>query len=260
MFVGVVPVGTYTAGEVIPLNVKLGPSSVRDGYGTAILKGVYTGGLNTDVIKVETVVQNSNQIDPIINSPNELNNTLGVSIDGTGYQAGHDCPLDVNSTWTVYAKVVKGGTTTKAFGLYAIIEIDYPSVGSVADPRHEQGTPMSIEMDKTVTVFAPGSIDTATWNIYNIDNFKPGFRYLLEKIGVTFPGGVGGFGFVAFSGAAAQNGLTRIIPFSANIAAVAEQVTYSSVLTKGPMDVRFMVFGSSAGSDTAHLVTDYIRR
>lgn len=265
LFIADVPAGTYALGDTVPMVVKYGPANVRSGYGEAKLKQVVSGYiLNPGQGAFEVVIQNSNLIDPIINSPNTLSSVVGLDPLCTGIQSGHDCRMEPNSTWTVYAKCIAAGTTTTATSIFALIDIDYPSVGSVANPLAEQGIPTSIELGADIPFIGVGSAESGAWTTVSTDFFKPGYKYLLEKVGSTrnhtttqTPG------FIALANAAAQQGLSRIIPMASSAAAVAHAVSYAEALTKGPMDVKFFYFSNlTSGSTSEHMtvVFDFVKR
>ena len=261
LFMADIAAQAYAVGDVVPMIIKAGPGNVRSGYGKAILKQVTSGYLYSGAAAFEVVVQNSNLIDPIINSPNVLTASTSLDTNSVGIQCGHDCDLEPNSSWTVYAKCISAGTNSSATSIFAMIDIDYPSVGSVADPIKEQGIPTSLEGDYDVTFNLSGSSEKATWVSYSVDNFKPGYKYLLEKIGLyRTTGSAVVVGFVAFANAAAQQGLSRIIPVTSTTSAITHAVTYAEALTKGPMDYKFLMFNTVASADPVHLVCDYVKR
>lgn len=261
LFMADIPAGAYAVGDVVPLSVKYGPAAVRSGYGTAVLKEINTGSLAYNAPEFAIIIQNSNLIDPIINGPAQLTSDVCMDEMSTGVQLGNDLVLQENSTWTVYAKCIKAQTTTKADSLYCNIQIDYPSVGSVADPITEKGIPATLELDvPAVPVQALGASGSATWTTLNVDNLKPGYKYLTAKMSAYFNSSDVITGFIALSNAAGQNGLSRVIPISAQPNAIAKRIKDAAVLTKGPMDYKFMFFTETAAALDLVVFTDFVKR
>ena len=263
LFMADIPAGTYTVGQIIPLTVKAGPSAVRQGYGTPILKEINTGFVNHSTVVVnafEFVVQNSNFIDPIINGPSSLGSLLGLDPQAKGVQSGNNCQLEPNSTWTVYAKVIQPVTTTAAYSLFTTIDIDYSAVGSVVDPQAEDGIPTSIEYAIPGNVNADGASSAALWDVVNVDSFKPGFKYLLQRSSIHGAATAGFSGFIAFANAAAMSGLSRIIPVGSAASSLCKHIKYASAETKGPMDIKVMMFAATASVETFGIVADYVKR
>ena len=261
LFMADVPAGTYAVGDVIPLKVKAGPSVVRDGYGRAVLKEIVSGGMYGAVgPAVGFTVQNSNWVDSLQNNISYMNDATAIVDGSTGVQSGNDCELQPNSSWTVYATVLKAQTTTAANTIFVTIDVDYPNVASVQDPSAETGYPVTTNESYDVNLYAFGTSDTATWNVYNVDNLKAGYRYLLQKISIMPEKSSLAVGFVAMSNAAGMQGLTRIIPVASLAASIMKHITYASPLTKGPMDIKFLLFAASASTDTTALFVDYVKR
>lgn len=264
LFMCDIPAGTYTTGDIIPMPIKAGSASVRAGYGSAILKQIMTGTLIEvagSTARFEVVVENSNLIDPIINGPAALYGVTGLDKQSTGVQDGHDMPLEIMSVWNVYAKCIYGAVTTVPVSMFAAIDVDYPSVASVSDPQSADGIPTSIEGDFAVNVDALGGSAAATWDVYNVDVFKPGYKYLLTKLSITPEGTTNAFvGFVAFANAASQRGLCRIVPVTSTPSAMQKCIEYAAMQEKGPQDVKFMLFASAAATDTVRFITDYVKK
>lgn len=177
-----------------------------------------------------------------------------------GIQRGHDCPLTPNSTWEIYAVCQGTVTTTVANSIYALIDIDYPSVSSIVDPDTLPGIPASIDIPiSSVPVKAVGNLAGSSAATYNVDVFKAGFEYALEKmecVGTT----AGFYGFVTIANAAGMGGLKRIMPFASNPINIRNKVEYASKLVKGPMDIGFNIFTTSATTDTINLILDFVKR
>lgn len=259
MFVKNLPVGTYTAGDVIPLVNKRGPSIVRDGYGDAYLKRIMCGLSRsgaTSMVPGHIVVKNSNWVDEVANmAAPAVNITLAET--SSNIQRGHDCKLVKNSGWSVYFVVDETTTTTAANDLFCLIDIDYPAVQAVKDPRSAPGTPVTIVRNDTVTAAASGSIESAAWTTYNVDFLKAGYKYLLTELGTYVSGG--GIGFVSISGAAGQNGLERIIPAVADLSYLRYLIDYSTPLVKGPMNLNYLLLRSTPGSVTMVTEIDWVK-
>ena len=256
VFMADIPAAAYTVGQTIPLAVKYGPAAVRSGYGKAVLKEIVSGNIASGA-HFEYVIQNSNMIDPIINSLGDFQDIVAMDEFSTMVQQGNDYELEPNSTWVVYAKCVIAGTTTAADTAIVQIDIDYPEVAAVENPLEQKGIPTSIEMDVPVTINAAGSSATAGWDTINVDILKPGYKYLLEKVSFV---GSGTVGLIAFANAAAQNGLSRVIPVCVSNHTVNKAIKYAAPLTKGPQDIKFMMFAAAASTGTNHLVIDYVKR
>lgn len=254
LFMGIIPAGTYAVGDVIPMSVVRGPAAVRDGYGPAKLKRLFT--IGTAIIGHVTI-KNSNWVD------NAANVIPGVdpyvlSNNSNGVQSGHDAPLTPNSTWEVNIVVDEAKTTTAAHSVFALIDVDYPSVAAVANPKTETGIPCSTNRVDPITVVADGSA-ALSWTTYNVDILKAGSRYLLAS--VAFRATTAGIcGFFSISGAAGQQGLERIIPtIPATAGTLRYDLDYSTPLVKGPFNLNYAAIGT-AGTDNAVLEIDWVKR
>lgn len=251
--------GTYTVGDVVPLSNIRGPSVVRDGYGTAYLKRIVCGltsALSTANIKGHVVVKNSNWVDEVANMA--LGPTaISLAENSSNIQKGHDAPLVPNSGWQVSYVVDETVTTTTATDVYVLIDVDYPSVQAVQNPREAKGTPASMVRNDTITVTGYGGITSAPWVTYNIDVLKAGWKYLLVEAGIYASGAA--LGFMSISGAAGQAGLERIIPtVASNFDKLRYLLDYSTPLVKGPMNLNYMAIGT-AGSSTAITELDWVK-
>lgn len=253
LFAANLPAASYTVGQVIPLKVIRGPAIVRDGYGTPLLKRVFA--LTTGLIGHVTF-KNSNWVDEVSN----VGASPGVSIlsnNSNAIQSGHDCPLIPNSGWEVNFVVDAAATTTVANDAVAMIDIDYPQVQAVKDPKTEKGTPCSTTRRDSYTVTATGSSESMVFTSYNVDFLKAGCKYLLDAVAFR---GAPSYGFFSISGAAGQAGLERIIPVlpssSANLRYV---IDYATPLVKGPFNINYAAVGT-AGTDTAALEIDWVKR
>lgn len=269
LFMADIPAGTYAAGDKVVLNVKSGPAVVRDGYGQPILKDVCSGVLvrsySGEKIQMRFYIQNQNWNDPIINGPSAIDNDFAFNDDARGLNKGSDCPLQVNSGWTVVGEFLVGITTTVAQSVFCTIDIDYPSVGAVKDPMQETGVPASIVYDfDNYNTITNGTSSTATWSVINVDKFKAGARYLMSKMSLAvYNSSGGGVGFIAISGGASMAGLRRIIPINTNTTSVGKRVNYTTVETKGPVNFELMFFSASTvqlTGVTMQATVDYVKR
>lgn len=255
-----IPAGTYAKGDVIALKNLRGPAIVRDGYGEARLKRIFCGtssSASSALIRGHCVVKNSNWIDSISNlcTPPIA---IALAENASGIQRGHDAILTPNSGWEVSYVFDEAVTTTTATDAYCLIDVDYPRVQAVQNPRESVGVPMSLMRDDTVTISALGSLESATWTTFNIDVLKAGFRYLLVELGSYIPNST--IAFVSLSGAAGQNGLERIIPSVSGILGTMRYLLdYSTPLVKGPMNLNYLVLGT-AGTSAAITEMDWVKR
>lgn len=259
-----IPAGTYAVGDVIQLGCIAGPEVVRSGRGAAFLKRVTSGIIGSasgaaSYWKIS--VKNSDWVDPMISGTASVNGATSLDERSGCIQRGNDCPLTPNSTWEVIATCVAAATTTVDNSLFAAIDIDYPSVSSITDPDTLIGIPASITYGgKTITINALGTIGSATWDSVNVDIFKAGYEYALQKVEMIASAACQGF--VAISNAAGMGGLTRIIPISQNLAAIRNKIEYATKLQKGPMDIRYLIFANSGTgtTDTPELIFDFVKR
>lgn len=258
------PAGTYTAGDVIVLKNVAGPSVVRSGRGAANLKRVTVGVVGSasgSMTYWKVSVKNSDWVDPMISATAAINNATALDERSGLIQRGNDCPLTPNSSWDVIAECIVGGTTTVGNSVFALIDIDYPSVSSIIDPDRLMGIPTSIDYNqKTVTLNALGSLTTATWDIVNVDLFKAGYVYALQKI--EYVSGAASTGFFALSNAAGMGGLTRIIPVAQATQNIKNMVEYATSLQKGPMDMKYLIFANSGtpSTDQPDVIMDFVKR
>lgn len=259
MFVADIPAGTYAVGDVIELTCSTGPANVRSSRGAAILKQITALRMISGNPLWEIHVKNSDWIDEVISYAGQLNNATVLDDHSGSVQFGCDNPLSPNSGWQVYAKCMAGGTSTNADSLVALIDIDYPSVSAVVDPDAVIGIPTTIPYDLSFTSNVIGGAVGANWTTQNVDYFKAGYQYCLqavEMLGTAVSGG----GFVAFSSAAGMGGLQRIIPLNSLSAGIRAKIRYSSKLVKGPMDIKLMLFNTTAQSGSVRLLNDYVKR
>ena len=262
------PAGTYTQGDIVELGIVDGPATVRSGRGAAILKRITVGEVldATAAPGSETTwkifVKNSDWIDPAVSITSPLRNPTMLDEKSGCIQRGHDCPLTPNSSWTVYAECIFGATTTVANSLFALIDIDYPSVSSIVDPDALPGVPATINMvTGTINLKAAGSLTSSSAQYVNVDIFKAGNEYALEKVEIVGRSN-SAVGFLSISNAAGMQGLKRIMPMGSLVYAIRNKVEYASKLVKGPMDIGFNLFSSTgtAATSTIDLFLDFVKR
>lgn len=255
LFGAAIPAGTYAVGDKIPMSVVRGPAVVRDGYGAAYLKRLFASATQL-VGHVE--FKNSNWVDSAAN----LAPAAGVatlSNNSVAIQSGHDCPLQPNSGWEVTYVVDVAATTTSAGDVVAIIDVDYPSVQAVADPKKAIGTPCSTCRQDSFTITAAGSIASLSWTTYNVDILKAGYKYLLAAASYRAANATT-IGFFSISGAAGQAGLERIIPvYPTTLGNLRYIIDYATPLVKGPFNLNYAAIGI-AGADTAILEIDWVKK
>ena len=264
LFMADIAAGTYAVGDIVPLTIKAGPAVVRSGRGAALLKRM-TVGIIGSVSGSQTYwkikLKNSDWVDPMISITTPLNHATALDERCGCVQRGNDCPLTPNSSWEVYAECIAAGTTTIANSIFCLVDIDYPSVSAIIDPDTLPGIPASLDYTNPVAVnaYALGTSSSATWDETNVDIFKAGFEYALQKIELT---GMGGYGFIALANAAGMAGLQRIIPISAQPEQIRNKVEYATKLVKGPMDIKFMLFANSgtATTGTPNVILDFVKR
>lgn len=254
------PAGAYTAGQVIPLKNLRGPAIVRDGYGASYLKRMISGlvrGTAAAKITGHVVVKNSNWVDEMANIAAPLS-PVSLAENSSNIQRGHDSKLTPNSGWEVKFVVDETVTTTSDNDVFCLLDVDYPSVQAIQNPRTAPGDPVTIVRNDTVSSSAIGTIESATWTTFNVDFLKAGYRYLLTELG-TIAANVG-MGFVSISQAAGQQGLERIIPcVPLDATYMRYLLDYSTPLVKGPMNLNYMMLAASAGTVTAITEIDWVK-
>lgn len=259
LFAAQIPAGTYAVGDRINLGCIRGPAVVRSGYGNAILKKIFTAEANTPAATGWTIhIKNSNWVDKVSNIALPMDET-SLDEESVNIQKGHDCPLTPNSAWEVWAECYIAGTETANNDLFALIDIDYPAVSSIKNPKTETGVPVTIEINENVTI-TDVTVDPATtaWNQFTFDIFKAGYRYLLDQVTVRVAT-VTGIVFTEFSGAAGQNGLSRIVPCRSRVAGMKYTIDYATPLVKGPMNIAIAAYGT-AGTGAAYGSLDWVKR
>lgn len=248
------PAGSYTAGTKGALSLIRGPSVVRDGCGTARLVKIFTvsdaTGLNVDVH-----VKNGQWNDEIINAAPVTNDTI-LSDNSHAIQKGGNLPLVLNSRFDVTYEIMEAATTTAAVDVFCQIDIDYDNYPSIANPRDEEGMPMSLEMSQTIPNTAAGS--PLVFTSVSVDVFKAGYKYLLsdayfDSLGVTC-----NLGFLSITNAAGQGGLERLVPVYPAKSGLSFNLDKSVPLTKGPMTLNFAAVAAAAVP--AEIQLDFIRR
>lgn len=265
LFMADIPAGTYAAGDQIVLTTKAGPEVVRSGRGAALLKRVTVGILGTvsgSLSYWQISIKNSDWVDEMKSATAPISAATALDERSGCIQRGNDCPLTPNSSWEVVATCIGAATTTVANTLFALIDIDYPSVSSIIDPDTLPGIPTTItySVPSAITLHGLGASATATWNVDNTDIFKAGYEYALQKVETS--GLTGGSGFMALANAAGMAGLCRIMPIAAPTENIRNKIEYATKLVKGPMDIKFMVFANSATPGTASPLTllDFVKR
>lgn len=258
LFAATIPAATYAVGDVVPLRIIRGPAIVRDGYGAAKLKRIITVG-NLAGATFKIIVKNSNWVDSISNPALTPDATAFGNASGA-IQAGQDAPLVPNSGWEVIAQCIYAGTEANDADVACLIDVDYPAVAAVLNPRNVQGMPVTIDKEISHTVTAKGVLATAAiWTTVNVDFLKAGSKYLLTEASFK-DSGTSLMGFISISGAAGQAGLERIIPFrSGSIAGLRYFLDYSTPLVKGPMNINLCSVGS-AGASTAYTYFDFVKK
>lgn len=254
-----IPAGTYAVGDKFVMKPIRGPAVVRDGYGKAIMKRVVTladrgSGTTSEGI---THIRNSNWLDEMANFA-FIPAATTLAENSNALQKCGDMELQPNSSWEVVYEIREAVTTTVDLAVFVLIDIDYPQIAAVANPKQENGAPVTIYSEYSVTTTAYGASDLV-WTDFNVDIFKAGFRYLLATVGArTSPGSLG---FFSIHGAAGQAGLERIIPFIGSpISALRYGLDYSTPLVKGPMTISLSAMNTSSTTSTARLELDFIRR
>lgn len=256
-----IPAGTYAVGDVLQLTCIDGPANVRSGRGAAKLKTACAAQFAAQAPFWRIHIKNSDWIDEIETFAGAIVGQATIFDDESGaIQKGHDCDLTPNSGWQVWAECVYGGTSTSANSLFALLDIDYPQVGGVTDPKKAVGFPTSIPYDiPSIGSNAFGSLVGSAWNSVSVDYLKAGYKYVLDAVELSSTASTV-IGFLAFSNAAGMSGLTRIIPLFSNTAAIRYSVKYSSVLVKGPMDIKVKLFQPTAATITLQTVHDYVKQ
>lgn len=261
LFAAPIPVAAYSVGDRIPLAAIRGPAIVRDGYGKAVLKRVVSLADSSAIAGMfKIIVRNSNWEDDMSNpvvDPNTSETALSVS--SAAIQNGQDLPLVPNSGWQVIAECISAVTTTVAADVFCMIDIDYPSVLAIQNPKEVEGFPVTIDRTYNITATAIGASNATVWNTYNVDIFKAGSKYLLTEAG--FMSGNNPMGFMSISRAAGQAGLERIIPVraAAGQRGIKYLIDYATALVKGPMDLNLAVFGT-AGLVATYAYLDFVRK
>lgn len=244
-----IPAGSYAIGDTIPLEIKAGPANVRTGRGPAFLKNVTVGSLRGGSPFWKIHVRNSNWVDDMQSLASDAKQVTSFATEGGNVTNGNDAPLYPNSGWEVYAECASGGELTQADSLFALIDIDYPDVSSVANPDIIAGIPTSIPLDQSVSSHAFGASKQASWNVTSVDVFKAGYVYCLNNIELYSKSGTQTVAFIALSNAAGMGGLTRIVPNNTLTFGIRKKIQYSTRLVKGPMDVMVMAFQATAASN-----------
>lgn len=264
LFAKDLPAGTYALGDTVSLGCITGPATVRSGRGSAILKRITCGKL-TDLTAANTswkiIVKNSDWIDPIISLTDTIRSATAMDTKSGCVQSGNNCPLTPNSSWEVLAVCTGGGTTTVANSIFALIDVDYPSVSSITDPDTLTGIPTTIEHSHaTLSTPGLGKMETSGWVVDNVDFFKAGYEYALAKIEMTTFASCQGF--IAIANAAGMGGLQRIIPIDNNPSNIRNTIEYATKLQKGPMDIKFFLFANAAADNTSNttLLLDFVKR
>ena len=244
------PIGAYTVGQIIPMNVVRGPKVVRDGNGAATLKRFVAVESNSPGVAVNPNVhiKNAQWNDEVIMPARGL--TANVFAKGSpAIHNGGNVPLVPNSSFDGYVEIQTAGTTTAATDVLLFIDIEYSAIPAINNPAEQDGYPVTIEYkDPAVPAIAPGSIAASGLPMKktSVDVFKAGYTYLLSEMFVDSTAAPAMLGFISITGAANQGGLERLIPFMADATYEMLPLMYSTPLVKGPMDINLAVMGSAA--------------
>lgn len=268
MYAVQIPAGEYTAGQQIAAKVIRGPSVVRDGYGKAIMKKMFTiaSGPTGSLITGHITVKNQNWIDSMASLVSTASGNAGLvsmSASSPASQRCGDIELQPNTSFDVVWTCDDAKTITGSYDVFVLIDIEYPSVTAVQNPKEESGAPVTIMRADTITTTADGGSGSMVWTSINVDIFKAGYRYLLASVGSRVASDVSNvsLGFLAISGAAGQNGLVRIVPIlPGNLGAIRADIEYSTPLVKGPMNIEYACMATTAQTGTITAEFDFIRR
>lgn len=257
-----IPTGSYAVGDKIAMAAVRGPSIVRDGYGAAYLKRVISlCNLSGTAGAFKINLKNSNWVDGISNPVVDTNTSeTALAVNSASVQEGQNLPLVSNSGWFVELECILSVTTTADSDAYCLIDVDYPSVAAIQDPRQVVGYPVTIDGTATVTSTAAGQSNNPVWNSYNVDIFKAGSKYLLTETGFSVASS--SIGFMSISGAAGQAGLERIIPVRPQPThrGIKYPVDYATPLVKGPMNLNFMISTAAGGSSSMYYYLDFVKK
>ena len=259
-----IPAGSYSPGDTVQLKLIDGPATVRSGRGAAILKRL-TVGLLADVTgsssNWKVSVKNSDWVDPMTSMAVSIRHSTALDERTGCIQSGNNCTLTPNSSWEVFAVCTNTVTTTVDNSLFALLDIDYPSVSSIVNPDALTGIPATIECDTTgTTIAASGTLESSTSENISVDIFKAGYMYALQK--VESIGTAGFVGFISISDAAGMAGLKRIIPIASIVEAIRNKIEYASSLVKGPMTIGLRLFANSGTGTTGNItiLMDFVKR
>ena len=84
-----IPAATYAIGDRVPLAVIRGPAIVRDGYGAAKLKRIFTGA-TTSTVPFIIKVKNSNWVDEMSNLAAGASDNTVLGNESGAIQSGQD--------------------------------------------------------------------------------------------------------------------------------------------------------------------------
>ena len=252
-----IPAATYAIGDRVPLAVIRGPAIVRDGYGAAKLKRIFTGA-TTSTVPFIIKVKNSNWVDEMSNLAAGASDNTVLGNESGAIQSGQDINLTPNSGWQVYAEAIGAGTEAADGDVFCLIDVDYPSVAAVENPKKSVGFPVTIDEFYAIAGTAKGTLATAPiWSTFNVDVLKAGSKYLLTEAAISASGSAT-YAFVSVSGAAGQAGLERIIPCRSPLSGgLRYSLDYSTPLVKGPMNLNFLIIGSPV---TAYTYLDFVKK
>lgn len=227
LFHATVASGT-AAGTVVPLSLLYGIENVRQGYGTAKLKGIYGftqgGGSNYgDYLGVPIDIKNSNWVDSAGLMAIRTSATA-CNKDSSNFMRGRDKILAVNTSWTISATIPFA--TNGQLDIYVLIEIEYSDVPGV-DAEKLAGAPV---MKKCTNGSVTASANVIT-SIGSFDNLLQGVTYVLSEATIIQNGSKDNtFAFLVLEGFSNQRGLTRILPVRNG--GLVEQIEGSVYLTK----------------------------
>lgn len=258
------PAGSYAAGDVVQLGCIDGPKNVRSGRGAAILKRI------TSVMAISASgsmtwwkvhVKNSDWIDDAASLTAALSDPTALDLQSGCVQDGQNCPLTPNSSWEVWAECTSGGTTTIDNSIICTIDIDYPSVAAIVDPKTLVGFPTTIT-DTITADLQKADIESAKWTSHSVDLFKAGYEYALVKPEIRSSNNASS-GLIKIADAAGMSGLARVIPISTPVSNLRNYIEYAGKLVKGPLTIGYMMFsgtGTAVTGASVELTLDFVKR
>lgn len=225
--------GTITAGSEVILTQKVGPSTVRAGYGKARLVSVQAFWHSTnaaDAPKAQIELKNTNWVRSVKLWAADFNAPAAHARNTQNYINMHGYELPINSAFVVTAKDNTSSAFSGTVTVDVLVTIDYDAIKAI-NPDDYAGCPVSFDCTQASGVSGAAG-DIVRLGSYDV--LDPGVSYCINEITSK---NVVGMMYVIIGGLQPQAGLIRVIPVPDVGAKIIPTLLGSVAFTKQSFDV-----------------------